>query len=120
MWQPITLEQVSEEIVKGNDWKLWVFQFVDDFRRRPLVENIAKPPHHKLEKRFKAMLQSIALTLVRDNNLAIPNWCRKDYALKYPWFVSSMKSFMAMTIRDCPLEFKINNVFVSEDFMKRV
>ena len=118
----MTAKEVSEKVAAGGEWKMWFFQFIDDFRKKPSVNLIIEPPNPELEENQKALLQSIVLFLIHEQKWqTAPDWVNESMFLhEAPWFVSGIENLKAMAIKESPAEFRGNNIFVLNNFMHRV
>ncbi len=118
---PDSIAMASERIVEdGEDsWKIWLFNFVDVFRRRKDPAYVTAPPAQDLSKRLQALIASTVETLCDEQDIAIPGWCKYAPILDKPWFVSKMESLKASAIMESPLRFRMRNIFVLGNFLSR-
>ncbi len=102
-----------------SSWKIHFFNLVDEFRRGfdPLL--LILPPPPSLDEKLKALLASIVKELCREAQIDSPQWAQKRMFLDNPWFVSEMDTLKAFAIHESPLAFRINNIYVHENFLKR-
>lgn len=114
-----SVESVSRKVSEGQDWKIYYFNFVDTFRRTKDERLIHRPPIKKLGKKEKALLASITLELCQELEVKVPTWAKQKLTLEKPWFVSGVESLKAMALVESPASFKINNIFVLENFLNR-
>ncbi len=120
--QPVdSLFIISERILEdGIDyWKIWLFNFVDAFRRERDLLYIKTTPIQNLDPKLLALMASTVETLCEELNLKIPRWCRSTDALCEPWFVSETESLKALSIVESPIHFRKRNIFVLENFLSR-
>ena len=103
----------------GDAWKLWLFEFVDAFRRSPTAETAARPPDPGLEPRLLALLASTVETLCAENGLSAPWWCAGVPVLADPWFVSGSENLKASALAESPPAFRKRNIFVLDNFLSR-
>ena len=116
----ITLKETKQKMLADSRWwKLYFYDFVDDFRRRRDLQMLAEPFDLSDEK-TDALLASTVEKLCDELELEIPLWIKKIPAAKEPYFVSGLENLKAFLIVQSPLRFKKRNVFVSEDFLSRV
>lgn len=113
---------ISEKVVQGgfNSWKIHFMDFVDEFRRTQDPRLALLEPVSTLEPKLRALFSSITLYLHQEKNLTPPNWCLTPQFQVEPWFLSGMENLKAMAILESPLAFRRNNIFVTENFLKRV
>ena len=112
---------ISERILlEGeNSWKIWLFEFVDAFRKYKDPKYISAPPVQNLSVRITALIASVVETLCEELELNIPMWCCSALPLKEPWFVSGVENLKASAIMESPLHFRKRNIFVLENFLSR-
>jgi len=69
-----SIERISEQIVRDGEasWKLWLFEFVDEFRRNPSADLIAGPLHADLSPRVRCLLASTVESLCAECHMAVP------------------------------------------------
>lgn len=102
-----------------DSWKIHFMDFVDELRRTRDTRLIVLPPLGDLPTRLRALLASIVAALCAESRIDTPPWAGRTYRLDEPWFISGSEALKAMTLRDSPLEFRRNQIFVGEDFLKR-
>jgi DNA-binding phage protein len=102
-----------------DSWKIHYMNFVDEFRRTLDGRLILLPPPKELEVPLKALLSSIVCYLCHEVEMAIPDWAQKRFVLSEPWFPSESESLKALMIRETPIEFRKNQIFVGENFLRR-
>jgi transcriptional regulator with XRE-family HTH domain len=102
-----------------SSWKIHFFNLVDEFRRTPDTRLLVLPPSSNMEIRLRALLAGIVCELCDEVAWEFPDWARKHIVLDQPWFVSEMESLKATCILESPLNFRRNNIFVQENFLKR-
>ena len=117
----LSVQSVSLLVLRDGDksWKIHFMNFVDEFRRSLDARLILCPPSADLDLKLQALLASIVCHLCREAKMDPPAWAQKTYHLERPWFVSESESLKAMMILESPLEFRKNQIFVAEDFLKR-
>ena len=120
--QPVdSVLMTSEKILHDGEgsWKLWVFNFVDAFRREGDAKYVELPPSNQLSEGQKAMMASIVETLCEELNVKMPAWCGAVAALKNPWFVSGLENLKAIALAESPIHFRKRNIFVLGNFLER-
>ncbi len=100
-------------------WKLYFYDFVDDFRRRGNIEMIGEP-FELSDDRIDALLASTVEKLCDEIKVEIPVWIKKIPSCREPFFVSGIENLKAISIVESPLRFKKRNIFVLENFLSRV
>jgi hypothetical protein len=114
-----TLKETKEKInADSENWKLYFYDFVDDFRYYKNVEMISESFSFNNEK-FDALLASTAEKLCDEIGLEIPKWLNETPSCKTPFFVAGFENLKATAIVESPLRFRIRNVFVTESFLQR-
>jgi transcriptional regulator with XRE-family HTH domain len=103
----------------GDSWKLWLFEFVDAFRRSPTAEAAARPPDPGPEPRLLALLASTVEMLCVEKGLPAPWWCAGVPVLAAPWFVSESENLKASALAESPPAFRKRNIFVLANFLSR-
>lgn len=120
--QPVdSILMISERILEDgeNSWKIWLFNFVDAFRKHKDMSYIETPPIQGLSSRMNAILSSTVETLCEELAIEAPAWCKSISALSTPWFVSEMENLKAASIAESPIHFRKRNIFVLENFLSR-
>jgi len=120
LYKEKTAYQAVKEVVHGEDWKIAFMDFVDGFRRRPSLVLLKRDPITlKPNPKMYALMQSICIQLCLEQGLPVKGWLLKRSFLREPWFVSGLKNFYAMALRESPVSFRKNNIFVLENFLSR-
>lgn len=120
MYKYVTVKDASENIVRDGNWKLWLFQFMDDFRRNPRLEMVIQAPSSETPEKMKCLFAASAYYLCKEKGVDIPEWVFSAKPLMEPWFVSGLESMKTFAIVESPLFFKKLNVFVTGNFMARI
>jgi hypothetical protein len=116
----ITLKETKQKMLADSRWwKLYFYDFVDEFRRSRDLLVIAEPFELSDEK-MDALLASTIEKLCDELSLEIPVWIKQIPPCKEPYFVSGLENLKAVSIVQSPLKFKRRNVFVTENFLFRV
>ena len=102
-----------------SSWKIYFFNFVDEFRRTLDSRLLLLPPPAALELRLQALLASTVRMLCDEAKIDFPSWARKRIFLKEPWFVAQTESLKASALLESPLYFRANNIFVLHNFLQR-
>ena len=116
-----SLAAISAHLLnEGEDaWRLWLFEFVDAFRRRPAASLAARAPEPALSHRLQALFASTAELLCARSGLGVPWWCAGVPPLDEPWFVAGMESLKASALIESPAQFRQRNIFVLGNFLSR-
>ncbi|MFH1379162.1 MAG: hypothetical protein ABII23_02675 [bacterium] len=116
----LTIQEVNKNIKRDpENWRIYLMDFVDDFRATKDLSAIEKPFMLSNEK-FDALLASTVTYLCNELNLKIPSWITDVPPCKTPWFVSEMNNLKAISIVESPLPFRMRKIFVLENFLNRV
>lgn len=118
---PDSVVSVSRRICAEGDtsWKLWLFEFVDAFRRCPSGDLVAAPPVPEVSDRVRSLLASTAETLCGERNIPAPWWCGGVGPLASPWFVANVENLKATALVESPAQFRKRNIFVFDNFLTR-
>lgn len=115
---PDSIPSLSRRISEKN-WKLELFDFVDNFRNTKDFSLIDSAPLFKTPTRLRALIASTVETLCDELELDVPNWISEIPALGNPWFVAEIENLKASAIKESPLHFRKRNIFVLENFLSR-
>lgn len=112
---------ISERIINdGEDsWKIWLFNFVDAFRKTKDAAYIETPPCYNLPEKIVALIAGTVETLCDELKITSPMWCKNILPLGKPWFVAGVESLKAISIVESPVHFKKRNIFVLGNFLSR-
>lgn len=100
-------------------WKIWLFNFVDAFRRHKTLVYIEHPPLLETPAKIKALLAATVETVCEELNLMVPSWCFSIDGLEEPWFVSGLENLKASALVESPVPFRKRNIFVLGNFLER-
>jgi hypothetical protein len=116
----ITLRETKEKMIADSHWwKLYFYDFVDDFRRNRDAAMIAEP-FELCDEKIDALLASTTEKLCDELEIEIPDWVKEVPSCKKPYFVSGIENLKAISIVQSPLRFRARNIFVLENFLSRV
>ena len=104
---------------KESSWKIWLFNFVDAFRRNPHAGLAAAPPDPNTGHKIQALLASSVESLCAETGIDIPWWCAGIPPLDNPWFVSETENLKATALTESPAHFRKRNIFVLDNFLNR-
>jgi transcriptional regulator with XRE-family HTH domain len=112
---------ISERILTdgGDSWKIWLFNFVDAFRKEKNRAYIDSPPVQGLAPELNALIAGAVETLCDELKIIHPLWCSAIGHLKTPWFISGIENLKAISIAESPIHFRKRNIFVLENFLSR-
>ncbi len=118
---PASVHTVSRRICQDGEgsWKLWLFEFVDGFRRQPGAGLIKCPPVACASERIKNLFAATVETLCVKSGLDVPWWCSGIAPLAMPWFVAGLESLKASALVESPVHFRQRNIFVLANFLER-
>ena len=113
---------ISHEVVcHGFDsWKIYFFNFVDEFRKTMDPRLLLLPPIEALDKKLSALLAAMVRYLCNEIDMPPPDWALLRHFLATPWFPSGIQALKATAILESPLEFRNNNIYVQKNFLDRV
>jgi hypothetical protein len=116
----ITLREVREQIkADAKHWRIYLMDFVDDFRYHKDQRAVAEPFALAGDK-MDALLASTAEALCDELGFEPPSWLAEVPASREPYFVSGFENLKAISIVESPLRFRIRKIFVLENFLSRV
>jgi hypothetical protein len=115
-----TLRKVKDRIkADPKNWRVYLMDFVDDFRYYKDARMIAEP-FELSDERTDALLASTAEALCDELGVEAPAWLGEVPACRDPYFVSGLENLKAISIVESPLRFRIRKIFVLENFLSRV
>lgn len=115
-----TLKKTKEKIIaQPEHWRIWLMDFVDDFRYYKNPQMIAEP-FTRTDDKIDALLASTVEFLCDESGMEVFDWISEIYPCREPYFVSGIESLKATAIVESPLRFKTRNIFVLENFLSRV
>jgi hypothetical protein len=116
----ITLREVREQInTDPKHWRIYLMDFVDDFRYHKDQRAVAEPFNFAGDK-MDALLASTAEALCDEMGIEVPEWLSQVPACDEPYFVSGFENLKAISIVESPLRFRLRKIFVLENFLSRV
>jgi hypothetical protein len=116
----ITIKETKQKIKSDERWwKIYFYDFVDDFRFHKNIEAISEKFTFDNNK-FDALLASTVESLCQEMNLQIPDWTKDIPPCDEPFFVSGFENLKATAIVESPLPFRIRKIFVTSSFLQRV
>jgi transcriptional regulator with XRE-family HTH domain len=112
---------VSDKIVlNGSEsWKLFLFEFVDAFRRNPSSVLIDVSPVGELNPRITALMASVVEMLCSESAISVPSWAKGVGVLSVPWFVAGVENLKASALVESPVYFRKRLIFVLDNFLER-
>jgi transcriptional regulator with XRE-family HTH domain len=118
---PDAVVSISRRICEDGEasWKLWLFDFVDAFRRTPDRKLFDAPPVAETSERVRCLLASTIEELCNECGLRRPWWCAGVGPLERPWFVAGMENLKATALIESPPNFRRRNIFVLANFLSR-
>lgn len=116
----ITIKETKEKIFADKKfWKLYFYDFVDDFRYHKNLKAVSEG-FNKNDKKFNALLASTIEILCLELNLPTPHWTQEIPACSEPFFVAGFENLKATALVESPLHFRKRKVFVTKSFLQRV
>lgn len=118
--------QVTALLADEGQASAWrrLLDFVDDFRGSPTAGKrwlVGDVPASCGDRRFDAALAALVEFLCTEAGLPYPTWTDEKERFAEPWwFVSGLRGFEAMALRDSPISFVRHGVFVNEGSFTRV
>lgn len=101
----------------GEDsWPLWLFNFVDAYRRDKAPQLVSLPPVGDCPARVRALFASTVEFLCAENS---PDWCRAVRPLPRPWFPAGIENLKATALVESPAVFRKRGIFVLGNFLDR-
>lgn len=119
---PESLHNLSVQMMQNHchDWEMPFFDFVDTLRRTRSLSLMKETPDFDLDERFLALIAAAVETLCKELQLPKPFWCESAPVLAVPFFVSGVENLKAVALVESPVHFRQRNVFVLENFLKRI
>ncbi|MDQ3549812.1 MAG: hypothetical protein M3439_13450 [Chloroflexota bacterium] len=130
-YQPATAAQAFERVLHGEDPRLSVGDFLDDWRRTPSAERaalVADPigdPGNDLGRQrwaafYAAMIDQLCWTNEADR-LPRPGWTSNAaYRLAEPWFLVDGWPLRAWQLVSTPVPFRMRNIYGGDNILARV
>lgn len=116
----ITLREAQQQInADPQNWRVYLMDFVDDFRARKDPRAVAEP-FTPSDRRMDAVLASTAEAICDELGIEAPDWLTQIPACADPYFVSGLENLKAISIVESPLRFRLRKIFVLENFLSRV
>lgn len=97
--------------------KLSLAQFIDDFERTKNLKIISKKMTEK--DKVTQLFIATAHQLCLKHKMKVPKWMQEFFILKDPYFVSKIKDFNLLALRDSPYAFRVRNIYVTKNFLDR-
>jgi len=125
MAKPLTLKELVDYYNSNSDefrvvFANWLDRISEQGLTEPLFEE--EPCWGAISVERKAFLASSVHFLSRQHNLTPPDWCyKKEYFLEKPYFSTKFNHEMLrwVLLLESPTEFRVRNVFVSENALSR-
>lgn len=112
-------ETKAKITAQPQHWRIWLMDFVDDFRYYKDPGMIIDP-FALNENKIDALLASTVESLCDELKIDLPSWLIKVPACDEPYFVSGIENLKASALVQSPVRFKVRQIFVMEDFLTRV
>lgn len=105
-----------------DDTNFWFIlgNLLDEVKRNQLILEQIEEPQFK-EDRLNSLFVSSIHCLLNRLKMPVPMWIlQKKFQLKDPYFPSGSNGvYRIFVLRESPAEFKLNNIFVGENFLDR-
>jgi hypothetical protein len=110
-------EYISVATQNADALRISLGDFIDDFRREKNISVLTDEANEPspVNQLFVATAHQLCIEM----KINAPEWIRKPVILNEPYFLSQFASFRFLALRDSPYAFKIRNIFVNENFLKR-
>jgi hypothetical protein len=123
--RPQTLAAVASRTIDGEDVRLGIREFLDQFALATGSEArfaaIDERPEPTGDPRADAFLAALAEHLAQRHDLPRPSWSTEpDRFLERFWFVSPTPGFRATAIAQAPAAFRRRGVFIPARSLARV
>ena len=126
-YRPATAAESFRRVIRGEDPRLALGDFLDDWRRTapalrmPLVRDPldAAGPNPDLQ-RWAAFFAATVDQLSAESQQDPPSWtARSEYRLAKPWFLVSGWALRAEQLIKTPVPFRMRNIFGGENLLER-
>lgn len=100
----------------------WVpfFNAVDESRKNLNLDSFKILLDKSRTDRERALILATAKLLSKEAKIILPKWATDRVCLRQPYFVSGIENLKAFAILESPAEYKVCNIFVLNNFLKRV
>lgn len=119
----IEIREILREEGDAGAWRR-LLDFVDDFRGSSTAGKgwlVEEAPPLCGDMRLDAAMAAVAEQLCLEAGIAVPDWVNETGRSVEPWwFVSGLRGFDAMALRDSPIAFARHGVFVNAGALDRV
>lgn len=116
----ITIRETKQNMSADSRWwKIYFYDFVDDFRFHKNLSAVAESFECDNDK-FDALLASTVEALCAELNLETPVWTKNVSACDKPFFVAGFENLKATSIVESPLAYRKRKIFVTASFLQRV
>lgn len=126
-YRPKTAAQTFERVRAGDDPRLAVGDFLDDWRRTPpsrraslVASPIGEAGRDADRRRWAAFFAAMVDQLCAEAGLESPAWTtRSAYRLKEPWFLVPGWALRAWQLTTTPVPFRMRNIFGGDNLLNR-
>ncbi|MBF0102980.1 MAG: hypothetical protein HQK77_18950 [Desulfobacterales bacterium] len=102
-----------------RDWLIPFMNFVDMFRYYKDI-SIVREPLILNHNRFDALLAATTCYLCHEIGFEIPNWVDDVPMSQQAWYLTPYDRLKPFITIECPIWFKVYNIFVCRNFLHRV
>jgi len=126
-YRPATVAESFRRVLHGEDPRLALGDFLDDWRRMPASRRkaLVRDPLDEAgptgdSHRWAAFFAATVDQLSADSQLDPPPWTsRPEYCLPEPWFLVRGWPLRAEHLIRTPVPFRMRNIFGGEDLLER-
>lgn len=126
-YRPATAAESFRRVLRGEDPRLALGDFLDDWRRTPAARRIqlVRDPLDEAGStadmhRWAAFFAATVDQLSADSQQEPPSWTsRPEYRLAEPWFLVRGWALRAEHLVRTPVPFRMRNIFGGEDLLER-
>jgi hypothetical protein len=116
----LTLRETKEKIAaEPKNWKIYYFDFVDNFRRYRNPSMIEEP-FELSDKKIDGLLASTVEFLCDELLMDTPEWLNDIPPCREPFFVTKSEILRKIAMFESPLRFRLRNIFVLYDFLRPI
>ncbi len=126
--RPRTLKQAVEQVQAGEDERLPVDEFLDEFFMAIQEQDGQPDPQGMIDEEppllgrqpFDAYIGAVGEHLARRWDLSIPGWTDNPYRfLHEPWFPGDLELLKPLLLRDSPSAFRRRLIFTEAEPLRR-
>lgn len=127
-YRPDTAARAFARVLSGDNPRLALGDFLDDWRRTParrraalVTEPIGDPGQDQERLRWAAFFAAAVDQLCATSGITPPPWIsRSEYRLQEPWFLVAGWPLRAWQLVTTPVPFRMRNIFGGDNLLSRV